>query len=120
MAGFLKDKTGQQIAEYAILIALVLAAIIGMKIYVQRGLQASYQAAVHRTGDELKRLKPRANFTLQYELYYIKQESETQTESTVLENQLSPLPIKSQVTRAINENTNRQTNQEVLPGAYGD
>lgn len=38
--GFLKHKKAQSTAEYAILIGLVIAAVVGMQTYVKRGLQA--------------------------------------------------------------------------------
>ena len=41
---FNKNKKGQNIAEYAILIALVIAAAIGIQTYVKRGLQARMKA----------------------------------------------------------------------------
>ena len=35
-----KNQRGQSTAEYAILIAVVIAAVVGMQLYVKRGLQA--------------------------------------------------------------------------------
>ncbi len=43
------NKKGQNMAEYAILIALVIAAAIGIKVYVQRGVQAR----IHDESDKL-------------------------------------------------------------------
>ena len=43
------QKKGQNTAEYAILIALVVAAAIGIKVYVQRGVQAR----IHDESDAL-------------------------------------------------------------------
>ncbi len=43
------NKKGQNMAEYSILIALIIGAAVGMKIYVQRGIQAR----VHDESDQL-------------------------------------------------------------------
>lgn len=41
---FLKKIKGQSTAEYAVVLSLVIAAVIGMQIYVKRGLQARVKA----------------------------------------------------------------------------
>ena len=43
MLRLLRNKRAQTTAEYAILIALVVAAVVGMQTYVKRGLQARYK-----------------------------------------------------------------------------
>lgn len=43
------NKKGQNMAEYSILIALVIAAAIGIRVYVQRGVQAR----IHDEADKL-------------------------------------------------------------------
>jgi Flp pilus assembly pilin Flp len=48
MLRLLRKNNGQGTAEYAILVALVVAAIVGMQTYVKRGLQGRYKDA----GDE--------------------------------------------------------------------
>lgn len=45
----ISNRKGQNMAEYSILIALVIAAAIGMKLYVQRGIQAR----VHDESDQI-------------------------------------------------------------------
>lgn len=45
MLRFFRDRRGQNTAEYAILIGLVVAAAIGMQTYVKRGLQAKAKDA---------------------------------------------------------------------------
>lgn len=62
---------GQSTAEYAIVIAIVLAAVIGMQTFVKRGLQARYKVA----SDSLVKVQGAGdlvNFTSQeqYEPYY--------------------------------------------------
>lgn len=44
------NRKGQNTAEYAILIALIIAAAVGMQTYVKRGIQGRIQEAVVHTG----------------------------------------------------------------------
>ena len=60
MLNLFRSKKGQNTAEYAVLIALVVAAGIAMQTYVKRGMQAGTKFAV----DKLKKN------TGQYEPYY--------------------------------------------------
>ena len=55
-------KRAQSLVEYAILISIVIAALVGMQVYVKRGLQAKYKGAVDSTGDAVG--------IKQYEPYY--------------------------------------------------
>jgi hypothetical protein len=48
------DRKGQNIAEYSILIALVIAAAVAMNTYVKRNLQAKVHDAVNYAGPEIK------------------------------------------------------------------
>jgi len=61
------NQRGQNTAEYAILIALVVAAAVAMQTYVKR----SVQGGVKYTVDKLK------NKTAQYEPYYLESEYKT-------------------------------------------
>ncbi len=84
------SKKGQNMAEYSILIALIVAAAIGMKVYVQRGMQArihdesdalinkiSNDAVVKTSWTEISK----ANVTAvkQYEPDYLTKEATTET-----------------------------------------
>lgn len=75
MKSFRKNK-GQNVAEYAILIALVVGAVIAMQKFAQRGLQARTRDAVHYMVGTTKFPTPSgskstANYdTAQYEPYY--------------------------------------------------
>lgn len=60
----LKNKKGQNTAEYAIVIALVIGAAIAMQTYVKRGLQGGVKYSV----DKLQK----SSGTAQYEPYYLK------------------------------------------------
>ena len=60
---------GQSTAEYAILIAVVIAAVVGMQVYVKRGLQGKEKdVADHLTSTGTKTLTSKA--LKQYEPYY--------------------------------------------------
>ena len=51
---YLKKKA-QSLTELGVLLSLVIAATIGMQVYVKRGLQAKYKSAVDAAGDALTR-----------------------------------------------------------------
>ena len=62
-----KKKNGQNTAEYAILISMVVAAVIAMQTYVQRTLQAKI-----RDGAQfLASSTPTMGNSVQYEPYYL-------------------------------------------------
>ena len=62
----LKNKKAQNTAEYAILIALVVAGIVAMQTYAQRALQARVRDAAQYLQEQSYQL----GNTLQYEPYY--------------------------------------------------
>jgi Flp pilus assembly pilin Flp len=53
MFRLINNKKGQNTAEYAILIGLVVAAVIAMQTYVKRGLQGRMHDASNRFYDEV-------------------------------------------------------------------
>ena len=92
----LKNRKGQNTAEYALLISLVVAAIIAMQTYAQRALQA-------RIRDASLYMKNGTNLlgnTEQYEPYYLQTNYEV-TRATVTKEQLGNELV------AMNEETNR-------------
>ena len=64
-----KKIKGQSTAEYAILIALVIGAIVGMQVYVQRAISAGIKG---KTDD----MSAAMGGTSQYEPYYTESEYE--------------------------------------------
>ena len=42
----MRNRNGQSTAEYAIVLSIVIAAVIGMQVYVKRGLQAKVKGAM--------------------------------------------------------------------------
>ena len=67
-------KQGQSTAEYAVLIAIVIAAAVGMQTYVKRGLQAKYKDASDTLTSAIPVAGSTTDFALsqlrQYEPYY--------------------------------------------------
>lgn len=71
----LNKNKAQGLAELAVLLGLVMAALIGMQVYVKRGLQARYKAIVDAAGD--------AYGLHQYEPYYASSSMITQQDSDI-------------------------------------
>lgn len=71
MTRILRNKNGQNTAEYALLLGLVVAAAIAMQTYVKRNLQSGLKYAVDRG------LKQSATTTGQYEPYYLQTDFQT-------------------------------------------
>jgi len=73
------NKRGQNTAEYAILIGVIVAAAIAMQAYVRRGMQARVKDAVDYSKDN-----PGTGIfnTSQYEPYYMDSDMETTQDST--------------------------------------
>jgi Flp pilus assembly pilin Flp len=61
---------GQNTAEYAIVIALIIGAVIAMQTYVKRGLQGRMKDGTDYIATETKEI----GTTKQYEPYYVEQE----------------------------------------------
>ena len=74
---FFKDKQGQNTAEYALLIALVVAGIIAMQTYAQRALQARVRDASVFMADETQTI----GNAVQYEPYYMQTNYEVTRDS---------------------------------------
>jgi Flp pilus assembly pilin Flp len=98
MFKLLHNKKGQNTAEYAILISLVVAGIIAMQTYAQRALQARVRDAGTYLATETSAL----GGTSQYEPYYLESSYDVarddgQTE--VLGNGVSSLQFDTNTTR---------------------
>ena len=66
------NRKGQNIAEYSILIALVVAAAVAMQVYVRRGIQGRIADAVdHAPDTEVVGGEGISFTTKQYEPYYL-------------------------------------------------
>lgn len=63
-------RRGQNTAEYAILIGLVIAAAVAMQLYVKRGLQARAKGGIEYLANRTPELNPVGGQKFQYEPYY--------------------------------------------------
>jgi Flp pilus assembly pilin Flp len=68
----MKYNQAQTLSEYALLIAIISAAIFGMQVYVKRGLQARYKTVVDVTGESVG--------IKQYEPYYVQSDQTIERE----------------------------------------
>jgi len=76
MYRYLRNKVGQNTAEYAILIGVIVAAVIAMQLYVRRGMQARIKDAVDYSLN-LDDGAPDVFKGSQYEPYYYSSDMET-------------------------------------------
>jgi hypothetical protein len=95
----------QTTAEYAILIALVVAAVTAMQVYVKRGLQGKVKDVVDDMGTKMPGLA--STDTKQYEPYYLQSTGSTSQNSTDSET----VAAGGASQRSSNSNTNANRNQ---------
>jgi uncharacterized protein (UPF0333 family) len=102
------SKKAQTTAEYAILIALVVGAVIAMQIYVRRSLQSKIRDAADFTVN-VSAANASFNFTSrgQYEPYYYNSTSSTTQRQTLTEN----METSGRLTRGTNLTANVTRNQ---------
>ena len=82
LRNFLKNRKAQNTAEYALLIALVVAGVIAMQTYAQRALQARvHDASVYLANNGGTNSSIIGNST-QYEPYYLNSDYNTTLNST--------------------------------------
>ena len=115
MKKFFRNKKGQNAAEYAILIALVVGAIIAMQKFAQRRLQAS----IYDAGKYMVENTSDLGSTGQYEPYYA--ESRYTSDRNVDEQQysnasLSELTRDTDSTRSGNQTTSYSAGGNVTGG----
>ena len=77
LRNFHKNKKGQHTAEYALLIALVVAAIIAMQTFAQRAIQAR----IHDASVYLENQTSNIGNDTQYEPYYLESNYTVETNS---------------------------------------
>ena len=96
---FMKNKKAQNTAEYALLIALVVAGVIAMQTYAQRALQARMRDA----GQYMVSNTSVGGFnTTQYEPYYLSSDysiSRNSEDTKILGNGLTAMASNSQRVR---------------------
>ena len=87
------NKRAQSTAEYAIVIALVIAAAVAMQVYVKRGLQAKVKGTVDFNPD------PTVFKGKQYEPYY----SESNMDTTREAREMTKTEQSGKVTRSLED-----------------
>ena len=100
---FLKNKQGQNTAEYALLIALVVAGIIAMQQYAQRALQARVRDASVYMANTTSNI----GTSKQYEPYYMQSNYDV-TRDTAENKRLAP-GLVSQDSGTNRQRTGQQT-----------
>jgi Flp pilus assembly pilin Flp len=109
LRNFLKNRKAQNTAEYALLIALVVAGVIAMQTYAQRALQAR----IHDVSQYMTNATGNIGNDTQYEPYYMS--SDYNVDSTSVENKrlgqgLVGADSSNNRTRVGGQTTNYQTN----------
>jgi len=100
------NRKGQNIAEYSILIALVIAAAVAMQVYVRRGIQGRVADAVdHAPDTDAIAGSPITFSTKQYEPYYVDSLGNVATDRAYTDN----LGARGETGRAI---TKEETKRE--------
>ena len=80
----IKGRKGQSLLEYAIVITVAITAILGMKLYLQRGLQGRYKAAADKAINTIIAAQGTdPTQPGQYDPYYNSSDYITDTESRV-------------------------------------
>ena len=77
LRNFLKNRKAQNTAEYALLIALVVAGVIAMQTYAQRAMQAR----IHDASQYLTSTTNAIGNSTQYEPYYMQSNYDVNTNS---------------------------------------
>ena len=114
MMRLLRNKKAQQTAEYAILIAFVIAAAMAIQTYVKRALQGKVRDTVMKFTDDTAEL----GTTGQYEPYYLESNFNTQASSTKVESELDQGAWQRDVT---DDTTNRDGTQTyTAPSTTGE
>ena len=110
------NRKGQNIAEYSILIALVIAAAVAMQVYVKRGVQGRIADAVDHAPDTGEVAGSAIQFsTKQYEPYYLDTAMDVSSDRTYNET----LGNRGDTARAgINEQTTRATGSYEAQKSY--
>jgi len=106
------NRRGQSVAEYAILVGVVVAAIVGMQVYVKRSLQGKVKAVADSFATDASGVVS----PLQYEPYYTGA-GETETK-VVRQKATEKMTAGGRISRTgIDEETTRTTPTATKQGA---
>jgi len=107
---YLVSRKGQQLAEYALVFSLVLAALITMQTYVRRGLQGRVRDAANGMSAAIIAVSESGSVS-QYEPYYIQSDIDTDTQSVKVEQ----TELGGSERTTVNSTTTRQGTRTILP-----
>jgi len=114
----IRNKKAQQTAEYALLIALVVAAVIAMQTYAQRAIQARIKAASDYLAVKTSSLDQTEQPVNQYEPYYLRSMYQVDRNDTTID-----IHTNETVRRELDTDSTRKEEgfQEQLyqPGVWG-
>ncbi|MFH1691008.1 MAG: hypothetical protein ABIC68_00340 [Candidatus Omnitrophota bacterium] len=109
MYRWLNNRKGQNTAEYAILIGVIVAAAIAMQIYIRRGMQARIKDAVDYTQTADDDASVNLFTQSQYEPYYMSTDFTTTQSGATTE----ALEAGGGLTRAVTDQTTSRTGNQV-------
>jgi hypothetical protein len=115
-----RNRKGQNTAEYAILIALVVGGVIAMQTYAQRALQGRIRDASVQFRDQTMGMdSANSATTLQYEPYYTNVVTNLQKTSTSTDTFFD----QTRVNRSVKDTSSRDVtvySETTSPGKLGD
>jgi hypothetical protein len=115
-----RNRKGQNTAEYAILIALVVGGVIAMQTYAQRALQGRIRDASVTFRDQTMGMdQANSSTTLQYEPYYMN----TQTNLTKTSTSTDTYYDQTRVNQSVKSTSSTDVTQYTIttsPGKTGD
>jgi hypothetical protein len=109
---------GQNIAEYSILIALVIAAAVAMQVFVKRGMQGRIADATDLKPPSTQLVEGAANLVFtanQYEPYYLTSNADVASSRTLCEQVRGNISVNRS---NIIESTNRVSGSYETSAAY--
>lgn len=112
MYRWLNSRKGQNTAEYAILIGVIVAAAIAMQIYIRRGMQARIKDAVDYTrtaDDDINGMSGNLFTQSQYEPYYMSTNFTTTQTGESSEQMKLGGGMEKTITKETTERTGNQT-----------
>lgn len=116
MYRWLNNRKGQNTAEYAILIGVIVAAAIAMQIYIRRGMQARIKDAVDYTSTADDDAGMNVFSSTQYEPYYMSTDfTTTQTGATT-----EAMQVGGGMTRTITGQTTERTGNQIYTNYMGE
>ena len=114
LRNFLKNRKAQNTAEYALLIALVVAGVIAMQTYAQRALQARIRDAAQYMATSDSNSEIGLGNSTQYEPYYM------QSDYNVATNSVEKKRLGQNLVGADSENNRVRTGSQVTTYSNSD